>query len=858
MSTNLEVLINDLLSPINEVRKSAESKFDAIFQNMTLNELDGLLNQLVQAKKENIKLYICAIIKKFIDEKLNISNVDSFFEYFLNNKKKFINILLIPESSKQLIKTLLVCLFSFDFIKQQELYYNKYLNILYELLLYLVECYFNKKESKDIKEIIQCLLVSEKYIKRIREYLNQTLEDFIKKFYNNIFNDYKIFVNNIINENLNDIVYFECINYYLKLIYCSNDFFDNTYNELVLNNTYNLYTFILNKLVTNEIKIDDIKTTKVIFDIIFKSNKIIISYITQFNNISLQISEKIANLFYIYVKDESIFNYICNILRNSEKIKENIEVKFLSDIVIVFYELLNLISYHGNDDSTYSSNNNNTNQISDFFQNKYWNNEKLKSLILFLIKNFLVLKPKEIMMGQDDPEEFYSLFNNSDSCYYDIKGTSGKICETIYSIYNKEMNDIYLSLENELYNLTGLEYNLLNKGQTLNDNQILIRLGLLYYYFYTDNYFSSEELDKQKWLEQILLSQIDPNIIKRKNEIFSTFLTIYVLSKFIRYISEESIKSQVFLKVMNVFICKDFDNTLLNLSCIDYIYDYLKKLKYDINIPKDFINIYISKICRMLENISSPDIHNKIIQTTNILLEKSEGNNLSINYSEIFPVFQNLWQNNSNESNKRYNNGNQLILMKSNLLKLIGIIIKKFGIFSLSENKTQNVYENFFNFIYQIIGYSINVKSPQAEFLCKDCLNIIIFIQDNFFKESPLAQISNIKELKVDLSTVNFYPYFFKTYDYIDILLANLSDSNQHFILQFGAIEQFISFSFDKQISIQLENINFIDKIIYIFNYFLNNFVNQYHFYIFCIIEYIYYVIISISKLGEENKKKIK
>ena len=218
MSTNLEVLINDLLSPINEVRKSAESKFDAIFQNMTLNDLDGLLNQLVQAKKENIKLYICAIIKKFIDEKLNISNVDSFFEYFLNNKKKFINILLIPESSKQLIKTLLVCLFSFDFIKQQELYYNKYLNILYELLQYLVECYFNKKESKDIKEMIQCLLVSENYIKRIREYLNQTLEDFIKKFYNNIFNDYKIFVNNIINENLNDIVYFECINYYLKLM----------------------------------------------------------------------------------------------------------------------------------------------------------------------------------------------------------------------------------------------------------------------------------------------------------------------------------------------------------------------------------------------------------------------------------------------------------------------------------------------------------------------------------------------------------------------------------------------------------------------------------------------------------------
>ena len=863
MSSNLESLINELLSPINNIRKSAENKFETLFKSMNLEDLDGLLNQLIQVKKAHIKSYICVIIKKFIEEKVNISNIQSFFNYLLKNKIKFIDILLSNESSILIIKNIIICLFSFGYIKSEESYYNKYLNILYEFFSYLVQCYLNKKEKNDLNEIIRCLIVCEKFIKKMEsEKINQTLDDFIKKFYNIIFEDYKTFISNIINGNINDIIYLQIIYYFLKLLSHSYIFFADSYNDTILNNTYDLNVFILNKLVSNEIKKDNMQLSKLIFDIIFKSNKIIIEYLRYDYNLSIQILEKIANVFYIYVKEEHIFNYINNILKNSDDIEENMEFKFLSDIITVFYELLTLIT----DNSRFGNNFANKGiDISNYFKTKFWNKEKIKSLLLFIIKNYFMFKPKEIQTGLNEPEEFYLNFYNSDSYYNDIKGTAGKICRIIYNIYGNEINDIYSSLEYELYNLTGTEYNLLNKGEHLNDNQINLRLALLYYYFYTDNYFSSDDLDKQKWLEQILLTQIDPNIIKRKNEIFSTFLTLYVLTKFNSYVCDDNTKYIIFLKIINLFLCKDFDNLLLNISCIDYLYDYLgEKKDTNINIPKDIINLYISKICKILAKVNSPDIHNKIIQTTNILLNKLEDNNSTINFPEIFPVLQNLWNSNSNVISKKQNDANKLILMKSNLLKLIGIFVKKFGFFISMENMNtnnqnninqQNFYDNYFNFIYQIIGFSINIKSPVSEFLCKDCFNLIIFIQDDFCKVSPLSTITNMKDLKSEINSFQYFPYFLKTYDYLDILLSNLSDSNQHFILQFGAIEQFISFSFENQISQKLENINFIDKIIYIFNFFLNNYVNQYHFYIFSIIEYIYYIIMSYSKISENNKK---
>ena len=855
MSSELDILIKDILSPINSIRKTAEQKFNFFYENMTIKDFDSLLNELTKSSEDNIKIFICVIIKKFISEKISQNNQEIFIEYFSTNKIKFINILLTANTSTKLIKNLLDCLLdSLYILKSNE---NIYIDNIYDIFSIFAQYYINKKQANEITNIFQCLFICKKFIKFMQKVtVNKKLEDSIIAFYSNIIQDYQSIINNITNNNLNE-VFLESIIYYLKLFKHSYIFMNDSYNDKILNNTYDLNVYILNQLITNNIKTEN-NISKFIFDIIFLSNKIIILYISQLNSLSIQTLSKYSEMFYIYIKEENIFNYINFILQNNNNINDNTENKFLLDIINFFYEILQLSSLQEFTSLQIFGNgfSDNSIEVSDFFCNKFWDKEKLKNLILFILKNYFTFKKKEIIMGLHEPEEFYLWFYNSDAYQYDLRGKAGKVCRIIYDVYRKDIKDIYISLENELYSLTETEYNLIQKNQKINDNQINIKLALLSYYYYVDNHFGSKNLKKEKWLKQILLSQIDVNIIKKKSEIFSTFLIMYILNKINSYISDSKIKYSVFIKIMEVFLCKDFDYLLLDLSSIDYIYDYIEEETNKIELPKNLINNYLIKICQLLEKISSPDIHNKIIETTNCLLSKVNDDNLNLNFPEIFPVLQKIWENNSNELNQNYSNANKLILIRSNLIKLIELFVKKVGFFiAFDENK--NFYENYFNFLFQIIGYSINVNSKSSEFLCKSALNLMIFIQDDFIQNSSLSIISDINSLNSQLNTLFYFPYFIKTYQYLDILLSNLSNSNQYFIVQFAAIEQFISFSFEQEISIILEKINFVDKIIYIWNYFLNNYINEYNLYLFNDIEYIYYIMMTYSKISEENKKKL-
>ena len=863
MSSDLEVLIKEILSPINDIRKAAEIKFNNFYENMTTKDIDDLLNELIKSKDENTKIFICIMIKKFISEKINQNNNEIFIQYFSENKIKFINILLYNEESPKLIKNLLLCLF--DALSLLKINENLYINNIYDIFSYFSQYYSNKKQSNEIKEIMKCLLIFEKFIKFIQKVtVNQKLENLIKSFYYNIIEDYKSIISNIINGNLNKDLFLENAIYYLKLFKHSNIFMDDSYSDAILNNTYNLNVHILNQLTSNNISNADSSISKFIFDIIFLSNKIIIVYISQLNQLSINTLQKFADTFYIFVKEENVFNYINNILKNAKNIPEYMESKFLFDIINFFYELLQLSSLQEYTDFHIFGNGftDNAIEISDFFRNKYWDKEKIKMLLLFILKNYFAFKPKEIIMGLNEPEEFYLWFYNSDAYHQDLRRKAGSVCRIIYDIFRKEIKDLYLSMENELYSLTKLEYELINKNQRLNDAQINNKLSLLSYYYYVDTHFGSKKLDKQKWLEQILLSQIDTNIIiKKKQEIFSTFLIMYILTKINSYVSDSKMKYIIFLKIMNVFLCKDFDYLLLDLSTIDYIYDYVEEEVNEINVPKNILNDYLIKICKILGKVSSPDIHNKIIETTNSLVKKTVDDELSLIFPEIFPILQKIWENNTNEIIQNYNNGNKLMLIRNNLIKLIELFVKKVGFFISFENNgnnsNTNFYENYFTFIYQMIGYSINIKSINSDYLCKTALNLIIFIQDDFIENSSLTMISDINDLHNNLNSLFYFPYFIKIYNYLDILLSNISDSNQYFILQFAAIEQFISLSFGNEINNLLENINFIEKIIYIFKYYLNNYINQYSLYIFNVIEYIYYIILSLSKMNEINKKKL-
>jgi hypothetical protein len=178
------------------------------------------------------------------------------------------------------------------------------------------------------------------------------LETLIKNFYSIIIEDYNnICVNIIKNNNINNIVLLESLTYYLKLFKHSNVFIDDAYSDKILNSTYDLNVYILNYLITNKainqnnnnlINIKEI--SKFVFDLIFLSNKITILYISQLNNLSTQTLNKYAEMFYIYIKEENVFNYIQYILKNTKNISENIESKFLLDIINFFYELLELSS----------------------------------------------------------------------------------------------------------------------------------------------------------------------------------------------------------------------------------------------------------------------------------------------------------------------------------------------------------------------------------------------------------------------------------------------------------------------------------------------------------------------------------
>ena len=71
MSAHLENIIKNILSPINEIRKSAEQELNNFYENMNISDLDNLFNQIIIVKDENIKLYISILIKKFIEEKIS-------------------------------------------------------------------------------------------------------------------------------------------------------------------------------------------------------------------------------------------------------------------------------------------------------------------------------------------------------------------------------------------------------------------------------------------------------------------------------------------------------------------------------------------------------------------------------------------------------------------------------------------------------------------------------------------------------------------------------------------------------------------------------------------------------------------
>lgn len=56
----------------------------------------------------------------------------------------------------------------------------------------------------------------------------------------------------------------------------------------------------------------------------------------------------------------------------------------------------------------------------------------------------------------------------------------------------------------------------------------------------------------------------------------------------------------------------------------------------------EYFQIFLIKISQMLNKISSPELHSKIIETTNNIINVAHKNKLILNFNVIFPTLKSI------------------------------------------------------------------------------------------------------------------------------------------------------------------------------------------------------------------------
>jgi len=133
-------------------------------------------------------------------------------------------------------------------------------------------------------------------------------------------------------------------------------------------------------------------------------------------------------------------------------------------------------------------------------------------------------------------------------------------------------------------------------------------------------------------------------------------------------------------------------------------------------------------------------------------------------FQSIIPLLYDLWNvHGFTQSQKQVTT---ISVLRQNVIVLLAIFVKKIGIFFDEDFK-------FFNFIYSIIGYSLSTKYSDSNFIYTEAIRMILLIQDEFaqtFSNNPN-----------DLSHLNTYQVYLKTYDFLNLILDNLTQSDDHF-----------------------------------------------------------------------------
>ncbi len=516
-----------------------------------------------------------------------------------------------------------------------------------------------------------------------------------------------------------------------------------------------------------------------------------------------------------------------------------------------------------------------------------FNKENIKTLLFFVIKKCLIFNENEIFLAQENCENFFLCFTEYSSLY-NLKNISGNLCNLIYTIFRKKYNDIFKFFENNLISLTLKE----NQNQILSGDELNLKCAFLIFFYYLDDYLNINNSQNIDFIEKIFLAQIDENIIISKGkEIFSTFIIILILTKILsNNFGQKILKKKILENIIKIFFSEKIKETLIELPCLDMFNEYIENNFMILNnnnnkennnnnfndiFPEYFIQNYLIKISSMINKISSPELHSKIIESTNNIISIMNKKELNLDFNIIIPFLELIWVNKCkndnnniiegkngmgdygilNKKNKEIKIKNKIYIARRNLVKLINIIIKKIGFYTYNdENKisslnNNNNFSTFHEFIYQIINYTLNQSSSEEkDFLYPEIYNLLIIIQDNFAESISLSSYKSINDIKCINTKISNNPNFknfFIFFDFFNKIFEQSSNSenNIYILPQIFIIEQFIPFCFIKEINDFLIKENFVDKAIYVLNNMIEKNLEDNYQFIFNLMEYILYII---------------
>ena len=884
---NFQTIFLQYQSPDNSIRAQAESQLNSIITNPTPTTLDYIFASLTStpSSETNLKLFLSLLIKKIIDSTTSLpsssSSKLSFIEYFSSRRTQIIEAIINNLHDIKTLNILILCLNNLILLLTPSSP-----SIFFDIFAYAHTQYnqtkVNQTQTLNTRQYLILLYQLLKFTKKID--IDIVDNSSIYKMLESIINDYENIANVLLTVNTLDI-YFEYVVLYMKICKYSLNYLLSEYREKIMTVTYGLFNKICAVLFPNTATTTTtniVYTTNssssydVLFDIVFLCNKTLLKYAGYSNKIDTNTIEKFANMFYIYITNHKHLQSLLSVIPSQYK-----QSKFIIHIIDFFKELLQLTDFTNWGElvifkDCYSDN---SIQICDYLNMHFFTNERITNILLFAIKHCLTFTISEITMAQNDYEEFYTWYDTL-SFAYDLRAKAGLLCRIIYEKYRKEIKPIYKQLETELLSLTTKEMEqLVQSGKTLSYEETNLKCAILSHFEAICIHYFNDKRDYNKWIYQILLSQLDVNMINMKgSEIFSKFIIMRILHFIIDNKCVQPYKNEIFMKVYNVFISNNNLHSfemILNLSAVEFFRAFIDDI-LPVEFPNGFIENYICKICEMLKATSNPDIHCKIIEVTGLILKKFDDDKIDKAFPVIFPILKYLWDNNWNEYvcskkeseitksklqtaslSEKYNAtftlqkiNTSIFEVRKNLIKLISIFVKRVGLFikfDTTVNETSVVNEQYFNFIYNVIGYSLSVNSEEAVHLLPERLRLILLIQDEFIESTSLGNYGgvNIKinELKHPLHECAYFPYFMKLYDYVNIVLENLNSSNDYFMVQLFIIEQYISLSGIPLIAQFLDNMNVVDKIIFVLNKLISNSIHEYHQIIFNIIEYILFII---------------